>query len=89
MSNDLVVQLGAKLDQFASDMNQAGDLADSAVGREPLPAAPIFYVVRAKFPGLNQTHLAAFEDPEDAAAHVTWLVPRAIGDIRTFECSGD
>jgi hypothetical protein len=25
MSNDLVVQLGAKLDQFASDMNQAGD----------------------------------------------------------------
>jgi hypothetical protein len=30
MSNDLVVQLGAKLDQFASDMNQAGDMADSA-----------------------------------------------------------
>ncbi|MGY3409530.1 hypothetical protein ACVWZV_005643 [Bradyrhizobium sp. GM5.1] len=28
MSNDLVVQLGAKLDQFASDMNQAGDMAD-------------------------------------------------------------
>jgi hypothetical protein len=27
MSNDLVVQLGAKLDQFASDMNQAGDMA--------------------------------------------------------------
>lgn len=33
MSNDLVVQLGAKLDQFASDMNQAGDMADSAVSR--------------------------------------------------------
>lgn len=33
MSNDLVVQLGAKLDQFASDMNRAGDMADSAVGR--------------------------------------------------------
>lgn len=33
MSNDLVVQLGAKLDQFASDMNQAGDMADRAVGR--------------------------------------------------------
>lgn len=33
MANDLVVQLGAKLDQFASDMNQAGDMADSAVGR--------------------------------------------------------
>lgn len=31
MSNDLVVQLGAKLDQFQSDMNQAGDMADSAV----------------------------------------------------------
>src|SRR4051812_34848582 len=31
MSNDLIVQLGAKLDQFASDMNQAGDMADSAV----------------------------------------------------------
>lgn len=33
MSNDLVVQLGAKLDQFQSDMNQAGDIADSAVSR--------------------------------------------------------
>jgi hypothetical protein len=26
MSNDLLVQLGAKLDQFQSDMNQAGDM---------------------------------------------------------------
>jgi hypothetical protein len=33
MGNDLVVQLGAKLDQFASDMNQAGDMADSAISR--------------------------------------------------------
>ncbi len=33
MANDLVVQLGAKLDQFASDMNQAGDMADSAISR--------------------------------------------------------
>lgn len=33
MSNDLVVQLGAKLDQFQSDMNQAGDIADSTVGK--------------------------------------------------------
>lgn len=33
MANDLVVQLGAKLDQFAADMNQAGDMADSAVSR--------------------------------------------------------
>lgn len=31
MLNDLVVQLGAKLDYFASNMNQAGDMADSAV----------------------------------------------------------
>lgn len=33
MSNDLVVQLGAKPDQFQSDMNQAGDIADAAVSR--------------------------------------------------------
>lgn len=33
MSNDLVVQLGARLDQFQSDMNQAGDIADSAVNK--------------------------------------------------------
>lgn len=33
MSNDLVVQLGAKLDQFQSDLNQAGDMADSAVSK--------------------------------------------------------
>lgn len=31
MANDLVVQLGAKLDQFSSDMDQAGDIADQAV----------------------------------------------------------
>src|ERR1700743_2278257 len=33
MSNDLVVQLGAKLDQFQNDMNSAGDIADAAVSR--------------------------------------------------------
>src|SRR4051812_6794184 len=33
MANDLVVQLGAKLDQFAADMNTAGDMADSAISR--------------------------------------------------------
>jgi len=38
MSNDLVVQLGAKLDQFASDMNTAGDMADSAREIEVTPA---------------------------------------------------
>jgi len=27
MYNDIAVQLGAKLDQFQSDMNQAGDIA--------------------------------------------------------------
>ncbi|QPF83939.1 hypothetical protein IC762_30500 [Bradyrhizobium genosp. L] len=33
MSTDLVVQLGAKLDAFAADMNTAGDMADSAISR--------------------------------------------------------
>jgi hypothetical protein len=33
MANDLVAQLGARLDQFATDLNQAGDMADSAVSR--------------------------------------------------------
>jgi hypothetical protein len=33
MANDLVVNLGARLDQFQSDMSQAGDIADNAVGR--------------------------------------------------------
>lgn len=42
MSNDLVVQLGAKLDQFQSDMNSAGDMADSAVSR-----------IESSFAGLN------------------------------------
>lgn len=39
MSNDLVVQLGAKLDQFQSDLNQAGDIADSTVSK--IESAPI------------------------------------------------
>src|SRR4029079_7210638 len=33
MSDDLVVQLGARLDKFAADMNQAGDIADGAINR--------------------------------------------------------
>ena len=33
MSDDLVVRLGARLDKFASDMDQAGDIADGAVSR--------------------------------------------------------
>ncbi|WP_159012448.1 hypothetical protein [Bradyrhizobium sp. S69] len=44
MSNDLVVQLGAKLDQFQSDMNSAGDMADSAVSR-----------IESSFASLNPT----------------------------------
>lgn len=33
MANDLVVNLGARLDQLQANMNQAGDIADSAVAR--------------------------------------------------------
>lgn len=85
MSNDLVVQLGAKLDQFQSDMNQAGDIADSAVAKQETDRRA-FWVVRARFPSANQTHLAAFENPEDAADHVIWLTPRACGTIQTIKC---
>src|ERR1700761_289620 len=83
LSNDLVVQLGAKLDQFQSDMNSAGDIADSAVSR----IEQSFWIVRATLPGQTKASLAAFDDPEDVAAYVTWLVPRAVGKITTFECS--
>jgi hypothetical protein len=33
MANDLVVALGARLDQFGADLDQAGNMADSAVSR--------------------------------------------------------
>lgn len=33
MANDLVVQLGARLDKLSSDLNAAGDMADAAVDR--------------------------------------------------------
>lgn len=33
MANDLVVQLGAKLDQFSRDLDTAGDMADQAISR--------------------------------------------------------
>jgi hypothetical protein len=52
MANDLVVQLGAKLDQFASDMNAAGDLADSAIGRIEDSFAKLN-------PGISVSNLAA------------------------------
>ena len=42
MANDLVVTLGAKLDKFAADMNQAGDIADGAVSK-----------IEKSFAGLN------------------------------------
>ena len=53
MSNDLVVQLGAKLDQFASDMNQAGDMADSA---------PEIEVAQAMIEAGAKTAWAAFDE---------------------------
>ncbi|MCK1338524.1 outer membrane murein-binding lipoprotein Lpp [Bradyrhizobium sp. LB7.2] len=56
MSNDLVVQLGAKLDQFASDMNQAGDMADAAIDR-----------IERSFANLNPT-AGGFASLGDAAA---------------------
>jgi hypothetical protein len=49
MSSDLVVQLGAKLDQFQSDMNQAGDIADSEPHVERLSSlvlSPRYVAVR-------------------------------------------
>ncbi|UPJ69863.1 hypothetical protein [Bradyrhizobium sp. 187] len=62
MSNDLVVQLGAKLDQFASDMNQAGDMADSAISR-----------IEQSFANLNPT-AGGFASLGTAAAGVTGVV---------------
>ncbi|PDT68575.1 hypothetical protein CO683_15315 [Bradyrhizobium ottawaense] len=62
MANDLVVQLGAKLDQFQRDMNQAGDLADSAVDR-----------IERSFASLNPT-AGGFASLGAAAAGVTGLV---------------
>ncbi|WP_339033772.1 hypothetical protein WHZ78_18410 [Bradyrhizobium symbiodeficiens] len=62
MANDLVVQLGAKLDQFASDMNQAGDMADSAISR-----------IEQSFASLNPG-LGGFASLGTAAAGVTGLV---------------
>ncbi|WP_136625972.1 hypothetical protein [Bradyrhizobium macuxiense] len=79
MSNDLIVQLGARLDQFQSDLNQAV--------AEQKPDQPTFYIVRAMMPGQAKHHLAVFDDPEEAADHVIWLTPRAIGTIQTIESS--
>lgn len=62
MSNDLVVQLGAKLDQFSKDMNQAGDIADQAVSD-----------IESKFANLNPT-IGGFASLGIAAAGVTGAV---------------
>ncbi|MCK1595653.1 hypothetical protein [Bradyrhizobium sp. 164] len=62
MANDLVVQLGAKLDQFQSDLNQAGDMADSAVNR-----------IEQSFASINPT-AGGFASLGVAAAGVTGLV---------------
>ncbi|UWU89609.1 hypothetical protein [Bradyrhizobium sp. CB1015] len=62
MANDLVVQLGAKLDQFQSDLNQAGDMADSAVSR-----------IEQSFANLNPG-LGGFASLGTAAAGVTGLI---------------
>ena len=42
MANDLVVTLGARLDQFAADLDQAGNMADGAVSK-----------IEKSFAGLN------------------------------------
>lgn len=62
MANDLVVQLGAKLDQFSRDMDQAGDIADSAVSN-----------IESKFANLNPT-MGGFASLGVAAAGVTGAV---------------
>jgi len=52
MANDLVVNLGARLDQFSADMNQAGDIADGAVSKIERSFASLN-------PGINMSGLAA------------------------------
>jgi hypothetical protein len=62
VANDLVVQLGAKLDQFSKDMNQAGDIADQAVSD-----------IESKFASLNPS-IGGFASLGIAAASVTGAV---------------
>jgi hypothetical protein len=62
MADDLVVRLGARLDKFASDMDQAGDIADGAVNR-----------IEQSFANLNPT-AGGFASLGVAAAGVTGLV---------------
>jgi hypothetical protein len=60
--SDLVVQLGAKLDKFNADMNEAGDIADRAVSD-----------IESKFANLNPT-MGGFSTLGVAAAGVTGIV---------------
>jgi hypothetical protein len=69
MANDLVVQLGAKLDQFASDMNQAGDMADDAVSR-----------IEQSFANINPT-MGGFASLGVAAAGVTGMVGTLLASL--------
>lgn len=62
MADDLVVRLGARLDKFASDMDQAGDIADGAVNR-----------IEQSFANLNPT-AGGFGALGLAATGVTGLV---------------
>jgi len=62
VSNDLVVQLGAKLDQFSRDMDQAGDMADQAISN-----------IESKFANLNPS-IGRFASLGIAAAGVTGAV---------------
>lgn len=60
--SDLVVQLGAKLDRFTADMNEAGNIADRAVSD-----------IESRFASLNPT-MGGFASLGAAAAGVTGLV---------------
>ena len=60
--SDLVVQLGAKLDKFAADMSEAGDIADRAVSD-----------IESRFASLNPT-MGGFSTLGVAAAGVTGIV---------------
>lgn len=60
--SDLVVQLGAKLDRFTADMNEAGNIADRAVSD-----------IESRFASLNPT-MGGFASLGAVAAGVTGMV---------------
>lgn len=67
--SDLVVQLGAKLDKFAADMNEAGDIADRAVSD-----------IESKFASLNPT-MGGFSTLGVAAVGVTGIVGSLLASL--------